>query len=243
MQLDHALELLWPARCAACNVLIPSGKAFCTVCEGTLIPLSLQAVGTEWPATAICPNLTSKTGQLKAFSPYAYGGAIKQAILRFKHGKNRCLARSLGRLLGEAIKHFSAEYAWQASSNPLLACPVPLHPERLRQRGFNQSLELLRQACSFVMRPERPFIVSDLLRRVRNTPSLGHASRVERQQFLKGAFSKKDGISVENRQVLLIDDVMTTGATSLACSQILWAAGAQKVMILTLARTMPSFLP
>jgi predicted amidophosphoribosyltransferase len=85
--------------------------------------------------------------------------------------------------------------------------------------------------------------VSDLLQRIRNTPSLGHASRTERQQCLKGAFIKKNAISIINRQVLLIDDVMTTGATALECAQVLWAAGAEKVMILTLARTMPSFLP
>lgn len=243
MRLDGLLELLWPARCSACHAWVPMDKVFCTLCERTLIPLTLLAVGTEWPASAISPISLKPTGELKAYSPFAYGGAITQAILRFKHGRNRCLARTLGSLLAESFKYFAFEHARTVPSEPLLACPVPLHPERLRHRGFNQSLELLRQARAWLSPAERPQIVSDLLQRVRQTPSLGHASRLQRQLSLQGAFVKKNRVSVKNRQVLIVDDVMTTGATALECAQVLWGAGAQKVIILTLARTLPSFLP
>jgi predicted amidophosphoribosyltransferase len=113
--------------------------------------------------------------------------------------------------------------------------PVPLHPRRLRHRGFNQALELARGALAVLdaavaLRAPRPRLEIDRLRRLRPTRELGHAGPAARLAEVTGAFAVDDPAAVSGRRVLLIDDVFTT------CAETLRRAGARAVHVLALAR-------
>jgi ComF family protein len=110
--------------------------------------------------------------------------------------------------------------------------PVPLHPKRLRWRGFNQSVLLGRELGRIFDLPLDPF----LLQREVETPPQTQLSEEERRRNVRGAFVVNPSNSVENRSILLLDDVYTSGATVNECSRCLKAAGASEVYVLTLAR-------
>jgi ComF family protein len=165
----------------------------------------------------------------KAFAALAYGGALTQALLRFKHGSHRHLARPLARHLAPILNAAVGQGAE-------VICPVPLHPRRLRRRGYNQVLELLRAAGRDIPRDPRPQVICNALLRTIDTPTLGHQSRALRGQIVAHAFTVARKRAVAGKHVLVVDDVMTTGATLAECARTLLAAGAGKVMVAALAR-------
>lgn len=157
-----------------------------------------------------------------------YGGAIVPALLGLKHGRREHLVRPLAALLAPALE-------------PLLPgvdalLPVPLHPRRLRARGFNQSLALARAAARLL--PDAPPVCLDDLRRVRDTPPLGRESPEARRRIVEGAFAVPRPDRIRGRRLLLIDDVMTSGATLNACGAALREAGAREVRTCVLARAL-----
>jgi ComF family protein len=113
-----------------------------------------------------------------------------------------------------------------------LILPVPLHPKRLRWRGFNQSVLLARQVSRAYNTPMDPFV---LVRR-RETPPQTQLTEEERRKNMRGAFAVNPNKPIKNKAILLIDDVYTSGATVNECSRTLRRAGAKNVYILTLAR-------
>jgi ComF family protein len=148
----------------------------------------------------------------------------REAVHQFKYQNMRVLAKPLAGVL----------YAYLAE-NPIsadLLIPVPLHPQRLRQRGYNQSLLLaleLEKLCGIPVR-------SDILKRRINTPPQARTSgSIERRHNMRGAFTSPDG-KLKDKQVLLIDDVSTSGATLDACASAIKRAGAATVWGLTVAR-------
>lgn len=178
-----------------------------------------------------CPSCCSRPLPFSRVWPVlAYGGSLAEAILHLKHGGRRHLARPLGMLLAPAVSK-----AIEAGVDTL--CPVPLHPRRLRQRGFNQALELLRVAERLGRRPGQSVsIIPNGLCRVRDTPSLGLESPASRRRIVAGAFAVPRPERFEGRRVLLVDDVMTTGATLAECSRVLRQAGAVDVQVTALAK-------
>jgi predicted amidophosphoribosyltransferase len=117
-----------------------------------------------------------------------------------------------------------------------MICPVPLHPRRLRQRGYNQVLELLRVARRALPRQQSFDVSCDALARKVDTPTLGRQTPAHRRQIVANAFAVARPRAVAGKQVLVVDDVMTTGATLAECTQTLLDAGASKVMVAALAR-------
>jgi ComF family protein len=216
--LTFAARLLWPDRCASCDVFVPERCSFCESCAAGLVP-----VGQACPRCALperrCGCRWAPPPFACAQAVFLYDEVIGQALLRFKHGGRVDLARPLGRLLCPFL---------QTTAQAIL--PVPLHPRRLRARGFNQALELARAA-----RPCAPLWV-DVLRRRRDTPSLGHLSADARRSLVADAFAVPDPRRVMGKHLLLVDDVMTTGATATACATALLSAGAARIDILALAR-------
>ncbi|QFT77854.1 ComF family protein [Erythrobacter sp. THAF29] len=155
-----------------------------------------------------------------------YNDASRKLILSYKHGRKIALAGLLARMIAGRLPDLGSEV-------PLLI-PVPLHRWRLWSRGFNQAtllaieLEKLRKGQ----------LVVDGLMRTRRTPSLGGLGRVQREVALKGAIAVRRSrkARIANRDVILVDDVLTSGATSDACVAALLDAGAKSVRIACFAR-------
>jgi ComF family protein len=163
-------------------------------------------------------------GIARAFSRYQ--GGLKEAIARFKYEEKIALGEKLGKLMAQVTYPDLTLDAYH------LVMPVPLHPKRLRERGFNQSAILAQQVNRRCRTPVDLFS----LRRHRATGSQVNLGLTERRRNVKGAFSLSNGKKVKNKSVLLVDDVYTSGATVNECAKVLLKAGAVRVDVLTLAR-------
>ncbi len=154
-----------------------------------------------------------------------YEGTLQELIHRWKYRKKVYLTPIFGEWMAEGLDRY-----WDAARFDLLV-PVPLHPRRLRQRGFNQALLLVKELHRRTGIPYR----RSLLRRNRPTPPQVSLSGAEREKGVKGAFSVSRTKRLEGRTVLLVDDVYTTGATANECAKALLKGGAARVDVLTLA--------
>jgi ComF family protein len=152
----------------------------------------------------------------------AYAGPLREAVLYLKYHDRRGLARDLGVLLADCLEAQRGE--WQ----PEALVPVPIHPQRRRERGYNQS-ELL----AAVVGERCGLPVRDAVEKVKDTPPQVGLSREERRRNVRGAFRPRAG-AAPGRRAVLIDDVQTTGETLEAVAEELLAAGAHAVYALTL---------
>jgi ComF family protein len=247
-----SLQLFWPARCAGCDLLLPDDVLFCGGCDLSLLPLGAGAC----PGCALPRDVDGTPGSSRqcflckrmpftfdsAAAGFEYGEAMAAAIVRMKHGGRRYLGRRLARLLIRPLGEVLARGRFGPDD---VVMPVPLHARRLRRRGFNQALELARFALGGLERapallpPEGlPRLERALLLRTRDTRELGHAGPAARLAEVAGAFAVADADAgrVRGRRFLLVDDVMTTGATFNECADVLREAGARAVHVLALAR-------
>ncbi len=159
---------------------------------------------------------------------------LKTLIHQYKYHGRTELAQPLARLLWEALHRFYDVRSFD------LILPVPLHWFRQSRRGFNQSVLLLRQWMQLTRLQDSSFVparvAENVLHRHRHTPSQTLLGRKRRIANLKSAFKVKDPETVRSRNLLLVDDVLTTGATVDACARVLKSAGAASVNVLTVAR-------
>ncbi len=227
-----ALDLLLPPRCLACGATVATPGSVCAGCWGVLRFISA-------PMCAACgfpfdydPGPGTLCGQC-AHQPPAFGCA--RSVLRYDDGSRDLVIAFKHRDRTDAAPAFGA---WMARAGGELLdradllVPVPLHRLRLIQRRFNQSALL---AHALAARSEVP-CAPDALIRIRPTPSQGRLSRAARERNVQGAFKARRAGEVDGRRVLLVDDVLTTGATVSACARALLRAGAESVDVLTLAR-------
>ncbi len=152
-----------------------------------------------------------------------YYGALREALLRFKYGRQVHLAEPLGALL-----------AWRLATEfdaPDAVVPVPLHPRKLRARGFNQSLLLARAVCRFLPLAN----LAGALVRARDTAVQAGLDREARAFNVASAFAVPEPWVVTGRSLVLIDDIYTTGATVSACAEVLLESGARRVDVLVVA--------
>jgi len=221
-----ALELLFPPRCAACDAL--GDSPFCAVCAETLLPLpagcplcSVPQDETLLPALKPrrCPHCRLHPPRFAfATAAYLHGGALAEAIHRLKYERREDLGLALG-VLFEACPVPKSD----------LLVPIPLHPRRLRQRGYDQARLLADGAARRFGIPVAP-----LLRRVRETGQQVGRDRTARERSVRGAFAATGNLA--GLRACLIDDVLTTGATASAAAAALLEAGAARVEVRTLAR-------
>lgn len=205
-------SLLAPPRCAACDAPVARTSAFCRSCAA-----SAETVDDDPSAGVDGP---------RALARFAYGGPVAEAIVRMKYGGRPDLARPLGDLLYRAI----APYA--GSLRGYSVVPVPLHPVRLAERGYNQSSLLARRVARHLgLRFD-----ALALARTRDTPRQATLDRAARLTNVAASFRVRDPARIRGRAILLVDDVETTGATLAACSGALEAAGAAEVRTAVVAR-------
>jgi len=226
------LDLLFPPRCGSCGA---RGAWLCTACLAHLAPLVAplcERCGRPLPAgvrdAALCRSC--RTDGLRALdwarAAYPFAGPLRETIHRFKYGKERARAAQLGLLLHPLLAGLPATVA---ERSPRVA-PVPLAAARRRERGYNQAEEL---ACVLAGASDLP--LDRQLARVRATrPQVGLA-RPARHQNVRDAF-RWQGAPLRGEPFLLIDDVLTAGATADECAATLKAAGAGWVGLLTVAR-------
>jgi ComF family protein len=238
------VRLFWPSRCPACREGVDGEGTFCAGCDITVLAVDRACPGCaldDAAAAGLCHACRARPFPFsRARASLVYGGAVSAALLHLKHGQGLAAARPLGRFLVPLLD-------WAATEGADAIVPVPLHPRRLRQRGFNQSLELIRSALEVREARARAFglprwrlpVPVDALRRVRDTPPLGREHGSVRRCRLAGAFAVPARPSVQGRRLLLVDDVMTTGATFAECARTLLEAGAREVLVAALARALP----
>jgi len=167
-----------------------------------------------------------------AFGPYQ--GRLREAIHALKYDRLHPAAQVLGRMLAEAIAQLAAEAPIE-----MLVVPIPLHRTKYSQRGFNQARSLAAEALKTLSKrhPQwRLTLASSTLMRLRATESQAGLTPHMRRMNVRGAFSVSDPSAVTSKHVLLIDDILTTGATARAAAQVLRKAGAASVWVATLAR-------
>lgn len=171
---------------------------------------------------------------VRAVAYGAYRGRLKDAIHTLKYDRLHPAARGLGRLLAEAIAQLADE-----APKELLVIPVPLHRTKHAQRGFNQARALAREALGFLAKScpaWRLTLAPSALMRLRATESQAGLTPRMRRLNVRGAFSVSDPAAVQGKDVLVVDDILTTGATARAAAQALRKAGANSVYVATLAR-------
>ncbi len=159
-----------------------------------------------------------------------YEGALRGLIHLLKYQGVRSAARPLGWCLGQAIR-----FVLHDSDGPFLVIPVPLHRQRRNSRGFNQT-ELIARVALRQLRDLPVELAPRLLKRTRFTESQTGFTREQRRENLRGAFAVTHPAQVKGSSILLVDDVLTTGATADECSRILMRAGAKQVLVVTVAR-------
>jgi ComF family protein len=157
-------------------------------------------------------------------SAYRYEGALKQAIIAFKYNRRPALAEPLVEALVAVLP--------RPDDTSSLLCAVPLHPERQRERGYNQAALL---AQELGRRWGMTVADAEALRRVRATPQQVELDYSARQVNVQGAFTAHASL-VGDRDIVIVDDVCTTGATLDACAEALLAQGASSASAVTLAR-------
>ena len=244
--LAAACGLLYPRRCVSCQTpLAPdspsdagNGPTFCPGCRRMIHAVrSPQCLCCGLPFAAphgpdslcqACRERPPAFRKARACATYrTHGDApqpLRDSLLRFKYERDLRAGKALAAL---AAQHFPL-----AAEQYDCLIPVPLHVRRLRWRGFNQSTLLARAVARRTDTPLAPW----LLHRIRPTPAQTKLTRTERRANVSGAFQAEMSAALEDRHVLLVDDVFTSGATVEECAHTLYQNGARSVDVFTLAR-------
>ena len=257
--LDALASVLFAAPCRICDrpLLNASRIPICETCLDSFAPITgavCNCCGRPQPSPSnadnsavvdpdsVSTNLPCRLCRAQTFA-FArarnwaeYNESLTSAIMLLKYEEVTRLGDFFAARLAELHAGLSREdhAAWKAD----VIVPVPLHADRRRERGYNQVDMIARPLARRLNLPFRPY----LLARTRPRPARLVLSRSEHWESVRGAYATKEGLRVDNLRILLVDDVMTTGATLDACSRALKKAGAAEVMAFTVARVVPKWL-
>ena len=229
------LDFILPPVCPVCSEPILEKHTLCPKCFSDLHfitepcceicghPFPFDTLGNKKCAKCLAePPLFAK-----ACAVVTYDEASKKVILPFKHGDRLDLVPLMAKMMAQRGK--------ELISLSDLICPVPLHRFRLLKRKYNQSALLAKLLAKQFYKEYAP----DGLKRIRSTPKQGKLTPAQRKQNIANAFRINKRIKIEGKSVLLVDDVLTTGATANECAKVLLKAGAKQVFLLTFAATTP----
>jgi competence protein ComFC len=233
---DDFLDFVYPQHCAICkkhlnreeedvcdvcwNSLVTLPDPFCPYCRSFYEPRDTECCFCQSAGRTIEDRKILMVRSLGRFDDY-----YRELIHRFKYGKKIPLGRRLGQRLGEAINGNSAFL----ESDFLI--PVPLHKSRYRERGFNQS-EVVAEEISKVTEVS---VLKNVLKRKKNTKDQTNLSPQQREENVRGAFVVTQPEMISGKSIILVDDVITTGATLSECARMLKQAGAGRILGMTIA--------
>jgi ComF family protein len=230
--LRHVVDFALPPRCSGCGSITAQQGAFCLDCWSGLqllappccacCALPFEYAQGEGALCGACLAEPPAFDRLRA--AVSYGALARTVALKLKYGRRPGTAATMAALMERHLAAFP----------DALLCPVPLHRWRIWRRGYNQSALI---AAALASRHGLD-LQRDLLLRVRATPPLKDMGPIERERAVRGAFRVHPGraAGIKGRNVLLIDDVYTSGATAGACARVLKRAGAKEVGVLCWAR-------
>jgi len=228
------VSLLYPATCTICGKSLRAGKYLCDLCDmkvpRIVAPFCRRCSEPfEGSITGAftCANCAHRTIYFDAaVAAYRGRGIVREIIHEFKYARQMHLRHLVARWLRAALDD---ERVRDVSFD--LIVPVPLHPARQRERGFNQATLLAELLSADISLPSKP-----VLERIRYTTTQTALDRSERMENLHNAFRLRKNANVRGLRVLLIDDVLTTGSTLSECARVLKRAGAISVHAATAAR-------
>lgn len=228
--------LLYPSFCRLCSEALdePGERVVCRACLARLVPR-------RGPSCPVCGRFHEGAEEdhvcsrcldrAPAFSVHrscgAYGGTLKDLVLLFKYRKFAPLSRPLAAYA--AVCTGGDTGLWDGAD---FLVPVPLHPARRRERGFNQARLLARDLAGL----RGMTVLEGCLVKTRNVPPQAGLHAADREKNVKNAYAVKRRRKIEGKTLVLIDDVSTTGATIRECARVLVEAGAREVRAITLAR-------
>jgi ComF family protein len=219
--------------CQECLDAMPAiAGGVCAVCGERLFSPYAFAGASDEPRCGLCRRIEPPFARAAAYGSYESG--LRELIHLLKYGGVRPATNVLGRMLAEAISTLHPEFG----ADTLAVIPVPLHRTKLRQRGFNQAELIASSAMKLAGLGSRLRLCAGVLERRRDTASQIGLTSHQRRENLRGAFGVAQPELVKGREVLVVDDVYTTGATVSECSKVLRRAGATKVWVATVARTL-----
>ncbi|CAN5444902.1 ComF family protein [soil metagenome] len=214
----------------------------CGCCGEALDMEGLRYVGAHLPAEGLrcaeCRLVPPEFTRAVAYGLYEY--ELREMVHLLKYERVRAVARPLGSRLATAIRMLQG-----VAAQELLVVPVPLFAAKEKTRGYNQATLLAESALAELKKSESGWklhLEHDLLRRTRDTESQFALTPKQRRVNLRGAFEVATGIRVAGREVLLLDDIYTTGATARECARVLRLAGAVKVWVATATRAQPEMV-
>ena len=226
------IKIIYPNRCISCKKIIED-EGFCVDCWKKLVFINSKRckccgkpLDTESFICGVC--LDKKYYFDQNISVFVYNRTIAKAIFEFKFKDKTFLSKKFADLMKNNINNFSYKIDYVVS--------VPMHLNRLRKRGYNQSFLLANDLANLT----NIDFIKDLLIKTKNTSRQVGLNVKERKTNLKGSFSIKDKYKdiIKNKNILIIDDVFTTGSTINECAKILKLEGkVNKVMSLTIAKT------
>ena len=235
--LRGALDLIYPARCELCgNQLVNLEKFVCRNCSSKLpiistphCPICYRSIKTRGEENRICGycKLDSKRIVEKVVALYEYRDGARELIHKYKYDKYQSLAEFLAENLFQQVNNSNLleSVDWIVS--------IPLHWTRKRWRGFNQADKLAKYISK---KTGVPLLSSKYFKRIKKTTPQVTLNAEHRKKNIRGAFKLNKKIKFENSSIILVDDVLTTGATSNECARIFKKAGAKKVHLIVLAR-------
>ncbi|CDO38782.1 ComF family protein [Novosphingobium sp. KN65.2] len=243
MPLSQALaplvDLVFPPRCPLCGEGIAAQTGLCSTCWSQLaIPGDPSCAACSRPfaegtgeGTICAPCLASPPRHDGIAAATLYNDVSRKLVLSLKHGNRISLAPMMAGLMRAKLPF--VDETW-------VVVPVPLHRWRIWKRGYNQSAELAREICKVTLARH----CVDLLERRKATPSLGGLGRKARKRMLSGAIdlNPRRVPQAQGAKIVLVDDVMTSGATSDACVAALKRAGAETVVIACFSRVLDEAL-
>ena len=210
----------------------PISGDLCAICGERLFSPYPVSQTTAEPRCALCRRMAPKFARAVAYG--SYEGGLRELIHLLKYSGVLPAVSVLGRMLGEAIAELQRDFG----AEPVIVVPVPLFRGRRRSRGFNQAELITRAALKNLGAPSQLRLGERVLVRTRETLSQTGLTRHERRENMRGAFAVAKPEEIAGQQVLVVDDVFTTGATVSECARVLLRAGAAKVWIATVARTL-----